>query len=254
MKKGVSWHTLLFYKSEGVTVMSKRIMLKLSGEALGNGGWLFDHEMVNKVAGVLCKVASEGFELAVVIGGGNIWRGRKGAASGMDAVTADQMGMLATVLNCLCMKDAVIRQGAKARVMSAIDMPRVCDTFRADKARKALSKGAIVFFAGGLGSPFFTTDTAVVLRSVEIQADVLLLAKSIDGVYTADPNVDPSAVLIKDITYQEAIRKGLKVMDMSAFAMCADQKLPGVRVFALSDPENILKVLRGDSMGTVLHP
>lgn len=234
--------------------MSKRIMLKLSGEALGNGGWLFDHDMIDRVAQVLCQVASEGFELAVVIGGGNIWRGRTNTASGMDAVTADQMGMLATVLNCLCMKDAVVRRGAKARVMSAIDMPRVCDTFRADTARKALSEGEIVFFAGGLGSPFFTTDTAVVLRSVEIGAHMLLLAKSIDGVYTADPNVDPAAELIKDITYQEAMQRGLKVMDMSAFAMCADQKLPSVRVFALSEPDNILKVLRGDSMGTVLHP
>lgn len=234
--------------------MSKRIMLKLSGEALGNGGWLFDHEMVNKVADVLCRVSREGFELAVVIGGGNIWRGRKGAASGMDAVTADQMGMLSTVLNCLCMKDAVVRKGAKARVMSALEMPRICDTFRADLARKALSSGEIVFFAGGLGSPFFTTDTAVVLRSAEIEADMLLLAKSIDGVYTADPNTDSSAVLIRDITYREAFQRGLKVMDMSAFAMCADQKLPMVRVFGLSDPENILKVLHGDDMGTVLHP
>lgn len=234
--------------------MSKRIMLKLSGEALGNGGWLFDHAMVDRVAGVLCRVAQAGFELAVVIGGGNIWRGRKGLASGMDAVTADQMGMLATVLNCLCMKDAVVRQGARARVMSAIDMPRVCDTFRADKARAALSGGEIVFFAGGLGSPCFTTDTAVVLRSIEINADMLLLAKSIDGVYTADPNEDPSAEMIRDITYAEAIRRNLKVMDMSAFAMCADHRLPLVRVFALSDPENIVRVLKGDAMGTVLHP
>ncbi len=234
--------------------MAKRVMLKLSGEALGSGGWLYDHGMIDRVAGQLCKVAAQGFELAVVIGGGNIWRGRKGLASGMDAVTADQMGMLATVLNCLCMKDAVIRQGGNARVMSAIPMPSVCDVFRADKARKALSKGEIVFFAGGLGSPFFTTDTAVVLRAIEVEADTLLLAKSIDGVYTADPAVDPSATLIRSISYSDAIKQNLKVMDMSAFAMCAEKQLKQVRVFALSEPENILKVLQGDDMGTVLHP
>lgn len=234
--------------------MTKRIMLKLSGEALGKDGWLFDHEKMNLVARELCRVADEGFELAVVTGGGNIWRGRKGASEGMDAVTADQMGMLATVLNCLCMKDAVMRQGRKARVMCAIDMPRVCDTFRADLARECLQNGEIVFFAGGLGSPFFTTDTAVVLRAIEINADALLLAKSIDGVYTADPHLDPDAKLIRDIAYDEAIRRGLKVMDMSAFAMCAEKKLPMVRVFALDNPANILKVLSGDNMGTVLHP
>ncbi len=204
--------------------MAKRVMLKLSGEALGNDGWLYDHGMIDRVAAELCKVVKQGFELAVVIGGGNIWRGRKGQASGMD----DQMGMLATVLNCLCMKDAVLRQGGTARVMSAIPMPSVCDVFRADKARKALSKGEIVFFAGGLGSPFFTTDTAVVLRAIEVQADTLLLAKSVDGVYTADPAIDPSATLIRSISYAEAIKRNLKVMDMSAFAMCADKQLSQV--------------------------
>lgn len=234
--------------------MTKRIMLKLSGEALGKDGWLFDHEKMQAVAKVLVDVVKAGFELAVVTGGGNIWRGRKGLAGGMDAVTADQMGMLATVLNCLAMKDAVIRMGGKARVMSAIDMPRVCDSFRQDTAREHLKNGEIVFFAGGLGSPFFTTDTAVVLRAVEINADTLLLAKSIDGVYTADPAVDPTAVKIDQITYKEAIRRDLKVMDMSAFAMLEAQGLSSVRVFSLDDPNNILRVLSGDAMGTLLTP
>ena len=234
--------------------MTKRVMLKLSGEALGSDGWLFDHAMIDTVAKILCEVVKEGVELAVVIGGGNIWRGRKGAASGMDAVTADQMGMLATVLNCLCMKDAIIRAGGKARVMSAIDMPRLCDIYRAEEARAHLANGEIMLFAGGLGNPFFTTDTAVVLRAVEMQANMLLLAKNIDGVYTADPAIDPTATLIRDISYQQAIQQGLRVMDMSAFTMCMDQKMPCVRVFALSEPGNILKVLRGDDMGTVLHP
>lgn len=232
----------------------KRVMLKLSGEALGKDGWLFDFEKINTVADVLCRVNKEGFELATVIGGGNIWRGRKGGAVGMDAVIADNMGMLSTVLNALCLKDAIERAGGKAEVFSAIDMPGVCDTFRKDKAVKALKDGNITIFAGGLGRPFFTTDTAVVLRCLEIEADLLLLAKNIDGVYTADPDKDPSATLIRDISYEEAIDRKLKVMDMSAFQMLSDRAFPMVRIFGLDDPNNILKVLKGDMMGTVLSP
>jgi uridylate kinase len=172
----------------------------------------------------------------------------------MDAVTADQMGMLATVLNCLFLKDALVRHGAKASVMSAIEMPRVCDVVRQDVAREKLAGGEIVLFAGGLGSPFFTTDTAVVLRAIEIEADTLLLAKSIDGVYTADPLKDPSAKFIKEISYKDAMAANLRVMDMSAFALCADKGLPEVRVFSMDDPDNILKVLSGSEMGTTLHP
>lgn len=232
----------------------QRVMLKLSGEALGTDGWLFNHDMIDEVAKQLCKVSASGIQLAVVIGGGNIWRGRKGKASGMDAVTADQMGMLATVLNCLCMKDAIIRCGGQAIVMSAIDQPRICDTFRADQAIDHLKAGRIVLFAGGLGNPFFTTDTAVVLRALEVKADALLIAKNIDGVYTDDPKQNPNAQLIQDISYLDAIKQNLKVMDLSAFTMCADHQLPCVRVFALSEPGNIFKVLQGDLMGTVLHP
>ena len=239
---------------KGNSMHYKRVMLKLSGEALGADGWLFDQEKIDLVAAQLCHVSNAGIELGVVIGGGNIWRGRKGTAEGMDAVTADQMGMLATVLNCLSMKDAIIRAGCKARVMSAIDMPRVCDFYRADTALEYLQSGHIMLFAGGLGNPYFTTDTAVVVRALEIHADALLLAKNVDGVYTADPNQDKNAELIKDISYSEALRRGLRVMDTSAFAMCADHRLPRVRVFALSEPANILKVLRGDDMGTLLHP
>ncbi|MDO5022256.1 MAG: UMP kinase [Eubacteriales bacterium] len=232
----------------------KRVMLKLSGEALGKDGWLFDFSKIDAVAKVLTEVQKKGFELAVVIGGGNIWRGRKGASQNMNPVTADSMGMLSTVLNCLCAKDAIIRAGGKAKVFSAIDMPSLCDGFRADKADEALKEGFVTLFAGGLGSPFFTTDTAVVLRCLEINADMLLLAKNIDGVYTADPNSDPDAKLIKSLSYEDAVEQDLRVMDASAFHMLRDKKFPLVRVFSLDKAENILKVLDGDDMGTVLFP
>lgn len=230
----------------------KRILLKLSGEALGKDGWLFDFDKIGQVAGVLCEVARSGIQLGVVIGGGNLWRGRQ--ASGMNAVAADQMGMLGTIMNCLCMQDALRRQGARARLMSAIDMPRVAEPYRADLAVEYLSAGDIVLFGGGLGNPFFTTDSAVALRACEVGADALLLAKNIDGVYTADPRSDPAATLLKDLSYDEAIERQLGVMDLSALLLCRDQGLPFIRVFGLDEPGNILKVLQGDDMGTLLHP
>lgn len=229
-----------------------RIMLKLSGEALGGKNGVFDPGMVERTADTLAAIAREGARLGVVIGAGNIWRGRQTTA--MDAVTADHMGMLGTVINCLCMRDALERAGAKAAVFSAIDMPRVCHTYNVQTARAAMSQGVITLFGGGTGSPFFTTDTAVVLRAAEMQADVLLLAKNVDGVYDDDPERNPDARLIPDISYDEALARGLRVMDAAAFAMLAEQKLPAVRVFALSEPENILRVIRGDTRGTLLHP
>ncbi len=230
----------------------KRVIIKLSGEALGENGRLFDAAMIDRVAAVLAKVAENGIELGVVIGAGNIWRGRQGRD--MDAVTADQMGMLGTVINCLYMRDAVERAGAKAEVMSAIEMPRVCEIFNARRAAALMQAGRIVFFAGGSGNPFFTTDTAVVLRAVEVCADAILLAKNIDGVYDADPRTHPDAKLIRDITYSKAEEMHLRVMDTAAFALCADNHVPLVRVFGLAQPESILAVLNGDPMGTVLHP
>ena len=230
----------------------KRIIIKLSGEALGKDGQVFDFDQAEATARVLVKAAKAGYQLGVVIGAGNIWRGRQG--QDMDPVTADQMGMLGTEINCLYMADAVRRFGAKSRVMTAIDMPRVAEVFHAGRAIEYMKAGEIVFFAGGSGNPFFTTDTAVVLRAVETKADIILLAKNIDGVYTADPRKDPTATLIKDITYSEAEARKLRVMDTAAFTMCAEQKVPQVRVFGLDDPENILKVLAGNPMGPVLHP
>ncbi len=230
----------------------KRILLKLSGEALGKDGWLFDFDKINEVAGVLRQVAQSGIELGVVIGGGNLWRGRQ--ASGMNAVAADQMGMLGTIMNCLCMQDALQRQGAKARLMSAIDMPRVAEAYRANLAMEYMTKGDIVLFGGGLGNPFFTTDSAVALRACEVEADAIQLAKNIDGVYTDDPRRNPEAKLIKELSYDEAINRQLGVMDLSALLLCRDQRLPFIRVFGLDEPQNILKVLQGDDMGTLLHP
>ena len=232
----------------------KRIMLKLSGEALGENGWLFDHEKIMAVARVIKAVVDEGHQVGIVIGGGNLWRGRTGAAQGMDAVRADHMGMLGTVMNCIVMQDALIRAGQKAEVFSALPVAGVCQGYRRDAADEALDTKGVALFGGGLGNPFFTTDTAVVLRAVELSADVLLLAKNVDGVYTADPHKDPNARLIRDIRYQDAIDQGLQVMDLAAFKICADQRLPQVRVFGLDKPENIQRVLSGEALGTLLHP
>ena len=230
----------------------QRVLLKLSGEMLGENGRLFDHAVIDRVARVLVDITKRGIELGVVIGAGNIWRGRSGGD--MDRVTADQMGMLGTVINCLAMRDAVQRMGGKAVVMSAFEMPRVCEAYNTQNAVRHMKKGKVTLFAAGSGNPFFSTDTAVVLRAVEVQADAILLAKNIDGVYTADPKVDPSATLIRDISYEKAQEMRLKVMDAAAFALCAENKVPVVRVFGLFEPESILKVLDGDDTGTVLHP
>lgn len=232
----------------------KRVILKLSGEALGNGAELFDFDKVRGVAEVIRKMRSMGVETGIVIGAGNIWRGRQGPAAHMDAVTADQMGMLGTVINCLCMADALRQAGVDAVVQSAVDMNRFCEPFNAMAARRHLSESRVVLFAAGSGNPFFSTDTAVALRAIEMQVDAILMAKNIDGVYTADPHKDPTAVLIKDITYAEALHRGLKVMDAAAFALCAENRVPMVRVFGLDRPENLIAVLDGSDMGTFVHP
>ncbi len=232
----------------------KRIILKLSGEALKSGSDLFDFVKVRETAEIVRRITEMGIEVGVVIGAGNIWRGRQGPAANMDAVTADQMGMLGTVINCLCMADALRQAGVDAVVQSAVDMNRFCEPFNAMAARRHLKEGRVVLFAAGSGNPFFSTDTAVALRAIEMQADAIMMAKNIDGVYTADPNKDPSATLIKDITYKEALNRGLKVMDAAAFALCAENAVPMVRVFGLDDPENLVKVLSGDEMGTFVHP
>ena len=237
-----------------MSLLYHRVLLKLSGEALGGSGAVFDFDQVNTSARIIRLMHEKGAQIGVVIGAGNIWRGRQGPSASMDAVTADQMGMLGTVINCLCMADALRREGLDATVMSAVDMDRFCEPFNAMTARRYLDEGRVVLFAAGSGNPFFSTDTAVALRAVEMQADAILMAKNIDGVYSADPRIDPSAVLIRDITYAEALARGLKVMDAAAFALCAENKVPVVRVFGLDDPENLVRVIEGDDMGTRVHP
>lgn len=232
----------------------KRVILKLSGEVLGVDGKLFSHERMEETAKMLTKIHDTGVELAVVIGGGNIWRGRRGAATRMGTVAADQMGMLATLQNCLYMRDTLERMGTEAVVMSAVDMPRFAEPYNTVAALRHLKEGRIVFFACGLGNPCFSTDSAVVLRAIELECDAILMAKAVDGVYTADPNTDPSAVLLPDVSYAECAERDLRVMDAAAFIMLRDNRVPMVRVFALDPPENVLKVLAGDPMGTVLHP
>ena len=232
----------------------KRVLLKLSGEALKSGEDLFDFDKVAGVAKIIRKMHDMGVEIGIVIGAGNIWRGRQGPAANMDAVTADQMGMLGTVINCLCVADAIRKEGLDAVVQSAVDMNRFAEPFNAMAARRYLKEGRVVLFSCGTGNPFFSTDSGVALRAIEMQVDCVLMAKNIDGVYTADPHKDPTATLIKDITYQEALNRGLKVMDASAFALCAENKVPMVRVFGLDDPENLIRVLDGDDMGTFVHP
>ena len=231
-----------------------RVLLKLSGEALKSGTELFDFDKVRQTAEIIRDMHNLGVEIGVVIGAGNIWRGRQGPAAHMDAVTADQMGMLGTVINCLCVADALRQAGLDAVVQSAVDMNRFAEPFNAMAARNHLSEGRIVLFAAGSGNPFFSTDTAVALRAIEMQVDAILMAKNIDGVYTADPRQDPSATLIRDITYQEALARNLKVMDAAAFALCAENHVPMVRVFGLDDPRNLIRVLEGSDIGTFVHP
>jgi len=231
-----------------------RVLLKLSGEALKSDTDLFDFEKVNQVAGIIRRMHDMGTEIGIVIGAGNIWRGRQGPAAHMDAVTADQMGMLGTVINCLCVADALRQAGLDAVVQSAVDMTRFAEPFNAMAARRHLKEGRVVLFACGTGNPFFSTDSGVALRAVEMEVDAILMAKNIDGVYTADPLKDPSATLIRDITYTEALQRGLKVMDAAAFALCAENKVPMLRVFGLDDPDNLIRVLEGSDIGTFVHP
>ena len=244
----------LFQGDEILRSRYKRVLLKLSGEALGIDGQLFNFDLVNQIAGILAQISEDGVELGVVIGAGNIWRGRQGNASGMNGVIADQMGMLGTVINCLYMRDAIERLRKSVYVMSAVEMPRICETYNIQNADRHLRKGHIVLLAGGTGNPFFSTDTAVVLRSLELKADAILLAKNVDGVYSNDPREDPNAKLITEISYKAAQDMHLRVMDSAAFALCAENSFPIVRVFSLSEPENILEVLYGGDIGTTMLP
>ena len=238
--------------------MYKRIILKLSGETLApekvsehNASHSFEARRVDRAARAIVDLHDLGVQVGVVMGGGNIWRGR--FTDAMNPVLADQMGMLATVINALAVQDAILRLGCGATVFTAQEMTRFADLYRADRAIAAMERGDIVLLSGGTGNPFFTTDTGAALRAAELHADAVFKGTTVDGVYTADPRKDPEAKLIRDITYQETIERSLKVMDTSAFQLCLDQKIPCIRIFNMDDLDNILRVAKGEDIGTVVH-
>ena len=233
----------------------KRILLKLSGEALmGDLDYGTDPERVRAVAKQVTEVRDQGVEVAIVVGAGNIYRGMKGAAAGMDRATADYMGMLATVLNALPLQDALETQGVHTRVQSAITVAEVAEPYIRRRAMRHLEKGRVVIFAAGTGNPFFTTDTAAALRAVEIHAEAILMAKNgVEGVYTADPRTDPEAELIPEITHMEALQRGLRVMDATALTLCMENRLP-IHVFNMDDEHNIERIVSGERVGTLVKP
>jgi uridylate kinase len=230
-----------------------RVLLKLSGEALlGDREYGTDPERIQAVAQQIASVHSRGVDVAVVVGGGNIYRGLAAAARGMDRATGDYMGMLATVLNALAMQDALEKSGVPTRVQSAITISEVAEPYIRRRAIRHLEKGRVVIFASGTGNPFFTTDTAAALRAAEIHAEIVLMAKNgIEGVYTADPAKDPTATFIPELTHKEALTQGLQVMDSTAFALCMDNNLPIV-VFNMADGSNINRIVSGERVGTLV--
>ena len=230
----------------------KRVLLKLSGEALaGDLGYGIDPRVVDDLAEQIVEVVRDGVQVAIVVGGGNIFRGLAGSAEGMDRAQADYIGMLATVMNALAVADCLEQRGVKARVQTALDMPRIAEPFVRDKAVQHLEHGRVVIFGCGTGNPYFSTDTGAVLRAIEIGADAILLAKNVDGVYSADPVKDPTAIRYDEITFDEVLAKHLGVMDITATSLAMDNHMP-VIVFALKDPENIYRVAAGEHIGTTV--
>ena len=229
----------------------KRVLLKLSGEALAGD----EKTGINtKVIGAICdkvkEVVEMGVEVAIVIGGGHFWRGRRNGEQ-MEKTTADYMGMLATAMNALALQDAIEARGVYTRVQTAIEMREIAEPFIKRKAIKHLSRGRVLIFACGTGNPFFTTDTGAALRAAEIEADAILLGKAIDGVYSADPKIDSTAVKFDEISYMEVLQKDLKVMDSTATALCKDNNIPLI-VFGIADPENIVRAVKGEKVGTIV--
>lgn len=231
----------------------KRVLLKLSGEALSKdckAGEILNYDFINEVCTTVKKVCDAGVQVAIVVGGGNIWRGGRQGAN-MNRSRADHMGMLATVINSLALQEGFEEIGQKAKVMTSIDMERIADPFTQRGAVEALEKGEIVIFGGGTGCPYFSTDTGAVLRAAEINADAVLMAKNIDGVYSDDPKTNPDAVKLDNITYVDILKNGLRAIDWTAASFGMENKLT-VRFFGLNDPENIIRVISGDSIGTTL--
>lgn len=233
----------------------RRVLLKLSGEAMvGESAYGIDPAVVDRIANQIKRVADQQIQLAIVIGGGNIWRGLAASSKGMDRATADYMGMVATVLNALALQDALEKQGVATRVMTAIEMHEVAEPYIRRRAIRHMEKGRVVILAAGTGNPYFTTDTAAALRSLELDADVMLMAKNrVDGVYSADPHLDESAKRYRGISHQEAIERNLKVMDIPALALLRDNSLPIV-VFDVSQPSGIEDAALGKPVGTLVRP
>ena len=234
-------------------VKYKRILLKISGEALaGEAHRGLDFTVINSVCDVIKQCTRLGVQVGIVIGGGNFWRGVKDGADKMQRSHADAMGMLATVMNSIAVADALVKQGVDARVLSAVEMNKYCEYFTRDVADRYLNEGKVVFFAGGTGNPYFTTDTGAVLRGVEIEADAILLAKNVDGIYSADPVVDPNAIKFDKLTYDEVLARHLKATDTTAMTLAMDNHMTLV-CFALKDPKNIIRVVCGENIGTIVE-
>lgn len=230
----------------------KRVLLKVSGEALaGAASRGLDFTVIDRVCDVIARCTKEGAEVGIVVGGGNFWRGLKDGKGMHERTRADHMGMLATTINCLALADILEQKGVDVRVQTAIEMRSIAEPYIRSRAIRHLEKGRVVIFGCGTGNPFFSTDTAAVLRAAEIDADVILLAKNVDGVYSADPKMDPSAVKYDTISYDDVLAQHLQVMDSTATSLSMDNSIP-VILFALEDPENILRVIHGEKIGTIV--
>lgn len=230
----------------------RRILLKLSGEALmGSKAYGIDPETISRYAHEIKTVVDAGAQVGIVIGGGNIFRGLQGAEGGMDRVQADHMGMLATIINGLALQSSLERIGVQTRLQSAIEMDKICEPFIRRRAVRHLEKGRVVIFSGGTGNPYFTTDTGATLRAIEIQAEVILKGTRVDGIYTADPEKDATATRFEAISYTEVYERGLNVMDLTAFTLSQENDLPIV-VFDMNKPGNLLRVVQGDKVGTLV--
>ncbi len=230
----------------------RRIVLKLSGEALaGDKGYGIDPAVVSTIASEVKKIVSNNVQVAIVVGGGNIWRGVAGSTQGMDRTTADYMGMLATVINSMALQDGLAKQGMDTRVQTAIEMREVAEPYIRLRAVRHLEKGRVVIFAAGTGNPYFSTDTTAALRAAEIEAEIILMAKTVDGVYDSDPKKNPEAEKFDKLTYIEVLNKGLTVMDTTAISLCMDNKIP-LLVFNLNQSGNIMKAIMGETIGTYI--
>ena len=236
-----------------MSLVYPRVLLKLSGEALaGDRGYGLDFAIVDRLTDEVKAVKESGADLGVVIGGGNIMRGSQASKQGMDRVSADYMGMLATIINALAIQDILEKKGVDTRVMTAIRMEALAEPYIRRRAVRHLEKKRVVIFAGGTGNPYFSTDTAAVLRALEIEANVIMKGTSVDGVYSADPRTDPNAKFLPEVSYQDAIVQGLGVMDANAFALCKDNNLP-IKVFNINQPGAIVRILRGERIGTTVR-